>query len=182
MTDIYSSNKFVDLMNESADAVRRFAYRLTSNPDDADDLVQDALVRAYASFDSYRRDLPFRTWIFTILRRCWIDTVRTKRRQATISGALRLDQMTNEDGSRRDIADYSSIPERVVLGEILSEESVAALMKLCPTQRLVMAYSICGMDSDDIAHVTGHSVDKVVFLLSRARVRLRTIWRRQLGR
>ncbi len=52
------------------------AYRLTRNPADAEDLVQEALLRAYRAFDRYTSGTNVRAWLYTILHRCRTDLVR----------------------------------------------------------------------------------------------------------
>ena len=49
------------------DALYRTALRMTRNPSDAEDLVQDALVRAYRFYDRFQPGTNFRAWLFKIL-------------------------------------------------------------------------------------------------------------------
>jgi RNA polymerase sigma-70 factor (ECF subfamily) len=56
------------------------AYRLTRNSHDAEDLVQETLLRAYRAFDSYRPGTNIRAWLFTILHRLRTDALRRRGR------------------------------------------------------------------------------------------------------
>lgn len=56
------------------------AYRLTRNAHDAEDLVQETLLRAYRAFDSYRPGTNVRAWLFTILHRLRTDSLRRRGR------------------------------------------------------------------------------------------------------
>jgi len=56
------------------------AYRLTGNAHDAEDLVQETLLRAYRAFDSYRPGTNVRAWLFTILHRLRTDALRRRGR------------------------------------------------------------------------------------------------------
>lgn len=76
----------VDLFVEQIEAVlpnmRRYARALTRNPDDADDVVQDALVSALSKRHQFRPGTNLRAWLFTIVRNAFHDRIRRSRRQA----------------------------------------------------------------------------------------------------
>ena len=61
------------------DALYRTALRMTHNPSDAEDLVQDALVRAFRFFDRFEPGTNFRAWLFKILTNTYINTYRRKQ-------------------------------------------------------------------------------------------------------
>lgn len=62
-------------------ALRAFALALCHSPDNADDLVQDTLVRAYGHFDSFNPGTQLRSWLFTILRNSFYSDLRKRRRE-----------------------------------------------------------------------------------------------------
>jgi len=59
--------------------LRAFARGLCGNQDMADDLAQDALLRAWAARKNYEAGTNFRAWIFTILRNCYLSQMRRSR-------------------------------------------------------------------------------------------------------
>src|SRR5260221_11827066 len=61
------------------------AYRMTGNHEDAEDLTQEAYLRAYRSFRTYNRQLPFETWFFRILSNRFIDLLRRRPKQKPLS-------------------------------------------------------------------------------------------------
>src|SRR5262245_5692706 len=61
------------------DALYRTALRMTRNPSDAEDLVQDALVRAYRFYDRFEPGTNFRAWLFKILTNTYINNYRRKQ-------------------------------------------------------------------------------------------------------
>src|SRR5215471_13071632 len=61
------------------DALYRTALRMTRNPSDAEDLVQDALVRAYRFYDRFEPGTNFRAWLFKILTNTYINSYRRKQ-------------------------------------------------------------------------------------------------------
>ena len=69
---------FQKLMSRTQKQAYNMAYRLTGNRDDAEDLTQEAYLRAYRSFATYNRQLPFESWFFRILSNLFIDTLRRR--------------------------------------------------------------------------------------------------------
>lgn len=63
------------------DTLHRVALRLTGSEPDADDLVQEALLRAYRAWDQYQTGTNARGWLLTILRHVFINDYRRKKRQ-----------------------------------------------------------------------------------------------------
>lgn len=61
-------------------AIKSLALRMVMQPDDAADLVQDALLQAFQSLGAFRGDSTFRTWLFTITTRKCIDHLRARKR------------------------------------------------------------------------------------------------------
>ena len=64
-----------------APALRAFALSLCRNPDQADDLVQDTMERAWAHFGSFTPGTQLRSWLFTILRNGFYSDLRKRRRE-----------------------------------------------------------------------------------------------------
>lgn len=64
-----------------ADALYNFAFHLTYDEDDANDLVQDTFLKAYRFIDSYERGTNAKAWLFKILKNGFINEYRRKTRQ-----------------------------------------------------------------------------------------------------
>ncbi|TWD45409.1 RNA polymerase sigma-70 factor (ECF subfamily) [Agrobacterium vitis] len=62
-------------------ALRAFAWTFCSNPEDADDLVQETLVRAINSFDQYKEGTRLKSWLFTIMRNTFSTRYRKRKRE-----------------------------------------------------------------------------------------------------
>ena len=73
-------DEFEDLVRQHQRSVYNVALRLTGNADDAQDLTQDAFVRAYKAFDSYKFGTSFNRWLYRIVTNLYIDQVRKKKR------------------------------------------------------------------------------------------------------
>ncbi len=76
-----SEYDFTRAIKDLAPALRGYANRLTRNASDSDDLVQEALARAWRYRDRFQAGTNFRAWLFRILRNCFLSAVRRGRRQ-----------------------------------------------------------------------------------------------------
>jgi RNA polymerase sigma-70 factor (ECF subfamily) len=63
------------------DALYNFGLRLTSDPNDAEDLVQDSIVKAYRFFSSYEKGTNAKAWLFRILKNSYINNYRRKSKK-----------------------------------------------------------------------------------------------------
>ncbi|MEM7259225.1 MAG: RNA polymerase sigma factor, partial [Pseudomonadota bacterium] len=69
-------------LESELDALWRFGLRLTSNPDDAADLVQRTCVRALEQRHNYTPSGKFRSWLFQIEHRIWLNEIRSRKVRA----------------------------------------------------------------------------------------------------
>lgn len=67
---------FAHLVDLHLEAVRRWLVRLTGKIHVAEDIAQDAFLRAWVALPTYRQTGPFRSWLFTIAKNCWLDARR----------------------------------------------------------------------------------------------------------
>ena len=72
--------RFEERLMPHVERLYQFARRLTKNEQDAEDLVQDTLFKAYRALDRLPRDANYRGWLFTILRNKWLSNVRREGR------------------------------------------------------------------------------------------------------
>lgn len=72
-------NDLVDMQDE----LRRFAYRLTANHDEADDLLQETSIKALDNEEKYTPDTNFKGWMYTIMRNIFINNYRRVVREQT---------------------------------------------------------------------------------------------------
>lgn len=124
---------FDGLAREHAPALYGAALRMTRNPDDAHDLTQDTLVRAYEAFDSFTPGSNFRAWLLRILTNCHITLYR-RRQRVTF---LPWDEM-QDDGPAEARSAALDEPETALLTEALDSEIEAALARLSPAVRLTL--------------------------------------------
>lgn len=79
--EVRKQENFVDEIIPHLDALYNFALQLTADPNDAKDLVQNTLVKAYRFFHSYEKGTNARAWMFRILNNSYINDYRTKSKQ-----------------------------------------------------------------------------------------------------
>ena len=75
---------FEALLEHQLDALYQSGLRLTRNPEEAEDLLHDAVVRALSAYDSYEPGTNFRAWMFTILMNTFISKYRKRMREPAI--------------------------------------------------------------------------------------------------
>src|SRR6056297_1673410 len=84
--------KFKGEMVPHLDALYNFALQLTSDPNDAKDLVQDTIVKAYRFFDSYEMGTNAKSWLFRILNNSYINDYR---RKSNLPGFVDYDEVSS---------------------------------------------------------------------------------------
>jgi RNA polymerase sigma-70 factor (ECF subfamily) len=82
---VLGADEFQALLVEVLPTAYGYALRLTQNGADAEDLVQDAALRAFRAMETFERGTNFKAWVFRILTRCfWADHRRRQRRPNTV--------------------------------------------------------------------------------------------------
>ena len=77
-------NRFVEEFLELNDDLLRFAYKLTSNKEDAKDLLQETAFKVLTNSDKYTFNDNFRGWVFTIMRNLFINNVNKESRYCSL--------------------------------------------------------------------------------------------------
>ena len=155
-----------ELYAEYGPRLRAFAYRLTGNPHDADDLVQETFVRALPRLDRLDPEtVQLGPYLFTTLRNTFLKRVEREQR-------LRPVEDVPEPDEPQPIEDD---PERRTLLTSQQDEVRLANAKLAPRQRLVLALrELEDKSYAEIGVIVGLNENAVAQLISRARESLRT--------
>lgn len=150
----------------------RVARSLTRNHADAEDLVQDTLIRAYRAIDRFDGRHP-RAWLLTILRNTHIN--RNRRRRPEL---LRDPDVQLERAEQSPEVDEAMRPDRFIDYEF-DHEVQAALDSLSPTfGRVVELVDLDGLSYAEAADVLGVPVGTVMSRLHRGRKKIREHLRR----
>jgi RNA polymerase sigma-70 factor (ECF subfamily) len=157
------------------DAAYTLARYLARNEHDAQDVVQDACLRALRYFDGFRGEgsASARAWLLVIVR----NTAYTwQRRHRADALATEFDEVIHSDA----VADHS--PEDTLLEPPAKETIDRALERLAPEFREVFVLrELQGLSYKEISEVAGVPVGTVMSRLSRARARLQEALRREEG-
>jgi RNA polymerase sigma-70 factor (ECF subfamily) len=148
------------------DAAFNYARWLTGNEADAEDVVQDACVRAMRFFSSLRDD-DARAWLFTIVRNTWYSRLS---RKANVAGGTRLKDGEDER------TDNALNPEERLLQQHTIALVRGALEQLpVDFREVIVLREIEGLSYKEIALVVGVPIGTVMSRLARARDRLLTL-------
>ncbi len=98
-----TQERFIDLVRVEQEPLRRFLLALCNgNAALADDIAQDALIRAYVASGSFMGLSKFRTWLFRIAYNCYIDHLRKARpEEAPVEAAIAVPADDTSDASFR---------------------------------------------------------------------------------
>jgi len=146
------------------DTLYRVALRLTRDPSRAEDLVQDAVLRAFRAWDRFEPGTNARAWLVTILRNIFINDYRRSRREPVpVNLDLIEPRLFFHDLAERD-------PEGEFFSELVDERILAAVDAL-PTEfrEAVVLSDMEGMSYADIAQALGVPIGTVKSRLFRGR-------------
>jgi RNA polymerase sigma-70 factor, ECF subfamily len=150
-----------DVMLAAVPSLRAFAISLCGNVDRADDLVQEALLRAWANLDTFEPGTNMSAWLFTILRNLFRSEYRKRRREVEDADGFYAESLTS-------LPDQSS--------HIELDEFRRALELLPTNQReSLILVGASGFSYEEAAQICGCAVGTIKSRVNRARSRLAAI-------
>jgi RNA polymerase sigma-70 factor (ECF subfamily) len=139
-------------------ALRAFAWSLSHNGSDADDLVQDTLIKAWTNRDKFEPGTNLRAWLFTILRNTYYTQISRRRREVRdesgeIAGALKVE--ASQDWS-------------------VTLSSLQAALKQLPDEHreALILVGAAGLSYEEAAEICGCALGTIKSRVNRARNRL----------
>ena len=166
---------FEALVTPHLDAMLRTAQRLTKDGTEAEDLVQEAMLKGYRFFERFERDSNFKAWIFKILMNAFVNNYRQKKRRGpTVDVDILADALPHESGSNvADNAESFGAREAAVF-ELVDDRIRQALMELPEHLRIVFMLNVVeDLKYREIADVLDCPVGTVMSRLFRARAMLK---------
>jgi RNA polymerase sigma-70 factor (ECF subfamily) len=158
------------------DVLYRQAFRMSHNHADAEDLVQETVMRAYTHFDSFRSDTNLKAWLLRILTNAYINSYRKKRRQpAQYSTESLTDQYLTEANARSAVSELRSAEDHAL--DLLPDNDIKAAMQALPGifREVVYYADVEGFRYKEIAALTNVPHGTVMSRLHRGRRQLRML-------
>ena len=160
--------EFEALALQHLDGLYAAALRLTKNPGDAEDLVQDAVLRAFRFFDKFERGTNIKAWLYKILTNTFINRYRRTTKERNI---VEDDRDSVQDRLvSRDAADVAEDPERAFFDRLLSDDVLRAIDAIPVDFRLaVILADLQDFSYKEIADILDVPVGTVMSRLFRGR-------------
>jgi len=141
---------FRRLVERHSRGVFQLAFRLTGNEPDAEDVVQEAFLKAYKELRCFEARSSFRTWVHRITVNCAYDLLRQRPRHKAESLDAAADEGAQGGGIEPE-ADDTSRPDRLAFGVEIEGRVRAALDLLTPTERTAFV----------LRHFEGRSLEEI---------------------
>jgi RNA polymerase sigma-70 factor (ECF subfamily) len=163
---------FETLVNKYDRQIFRIAQHITQNKEDAQDVVQDAFLKAYEKLEQFQGNSKFYTWLVRIAVNESLMRLRKRRTGKMVS--IDDDIETEEGSVPRDLADWSPNPEQNYGQAELAEILRKTIQGLPHGFRIVFVLrDVDGLSTEETAETLGLSVPAVKSRLLRARLQLR---------
>lgn len=163
---------FEELVRRYDRNVFRIANHITQNREDAEDVVQDAFLKAYSNLGQFQGQSKFYTWLVRIAVNEALMRLRRRRPERMVS--LDEDVKTEDDSVPREVADWSPNPEQLYGQGELKEILTKTIQGLPASFRTVFVLrDVEGLSTEETADALNLSIPAVKSRLLRARLQLR---------
>ena len=164
---------FGTLITEHERAVYRLCLRMTGNQQDAEDLSQEAFLKAWRGLRFFSFESTFSTWLHRLATNVCIDHLRKQKRRPAVSLTM---QEEEELGFELEVPDPEPLPEEQLLHEERKEQITAAMSMLDEEFRTVLYWRVVEeLSYEEVGEITGLKAGTVKSRLARARLKLKTI-------
>ena len=163
---------FEELVRRYDRNVFRIAQHITQNREDAEDVVQDAFLKAFQNLEQFQGQSKFYTWLVRIAVNEALMKLRRRRPERTVS--LDEEVKTEDDSLPREVADWSPNPEQQYSQAELRDILTRTIQGLPPGFRTVFVLrDVEGLSTEETAEALDLSIPAVKSRLLRARLQLR---------
>jgi RNA polymerase sigma-70 factor, ECF subfamily len=170
--------EFQELFLAHLDSAHSYALLLSRNASEAEDLLQETLLRAFRGFGSFKPHLSFKVWVFKIMKNAHIDRARRLRvRPVEVEQDWREPDSQIEDLEKEVLLYPVPLnPEEILLRRVTIEQVREAIKNLpTPLREVVELREMEGLSYRDIAAVIGKPVGTVMSRLYRGRNLIRSV-------
>ena len=152
------------------DSLYAAALRMTRNPADAEDLVQETMLRAYRSFDRFEPGTNLKAWLFRIMTNAYINTYRKRQREPQKVSSDDVEEFDLYQELKNHDSRFAETPESIVLDGLLDSDIVEAIEDLPEQFRLAVVLSdVEGFSYAEMAEIMDVPMGTVMSRLHRGR-------------
>lgn len=154
------------------------ALRMTRNPADAEDLVQETMMRAYRSFDRFEEGTNLKAWLFRIMTNAYINTYRKKQREPMKVSHDEIEDFDLYRELKQHDPQWDATPENIVLSNLVDSDIIEAIDDLPEQFRLAVVLSdVEGFSYAEMAEIMDVPLGTVMSRLHRGRKALqKRLW------
>ncbi len=157
-----------------ADKAYAVALRMTGNPTDAGDVVQESFLRVMKYFNKYDPSLPFEAWLVQILKNVYFTSLRKEASRRSVSLSYKKDE--DSAGLEDFLAETAPGPEHLAQSQEDSDRVQNALRSVSPATRMAIALvDLEGVPREEAAVALGCSLSALDVRLHRGRARLKEL-------
>ncbi len=165
--EIQKQQDFNDEILPHLDAIYNFALKLTGNENDAEDLVQDTIVKAFRFFSSYEKGTNAKGWLFRIMKNSYINSYRKSARQPP---SVDYDEIEPYYETIRSEQSNTTDLESNMYGEMMGDNISAALSKLPEDFRtVVLLCDVEGFSYEEVSNMMDVPIGTIRSRLHRGR-------------
>jgi RNA polymerase sigma-70 factor (ECF subfamily) len=167
-------NAYTEIVNRYKDKLVNFVYRYTGNYDDAEDIVQDTMLKVYINKDLYREIARFSTWVYTIA----INIAKTRLVRVQKYKTYSLSNINPEADEEFDLPDEAYLPDTDANSKIQSKYIQNALNRIPEKyKKLVILRDIEELSYEEICEITRLPMGTVKSRINRGREKLQKLLR-----
>ena len=177
LTDV-DKQRFRDEAIPLLDSLYSAALRMTRNPADAEDLIQETMLRAYRAFERFEPGTNIRAWLFRIMTNAYINTYRKRQREPVKVPQDDVEEFDLYQELKNHDPQFSVTPETIVLDSLFEADILTAIDELPEQFRLAVVLSdIEGFTYAEMAEIMDVPMGTVMSRLHRGRKALqKRLW------